>query len=89
MSVSPDKIALSPEQKRLLARLAEQTGRRWDELLAEAIATIERDQPGARDEQESVYEALVRLGVLGCVKDAPPDLSTNPKYMEGFGQRGT
>jgi hypothetical protein len=24
--------------------------------------------------------------VMGEVGDAPPDLSTNPKYMEGFGE---
>jgi hypothetical protein len=23
---------------------------------------------------------------LGCIDDGPPDLSTNPKYMEGFGE---
>jgi excisionase family DNA binding protein len=23
---------------------------------------------------------------IGCLKDLPPDLSTNPKYMEGFGR---
>lgn len=22
----------------------------------------------------------------GCIKDAPPDLSTNPCYMEGYGE---
>ena len=23
---------------------------------------------------------------IGCIKDGPSDLSTNPKYMEGFGR---
>lgn len=23
---------------------------------------------------------------IGCLDDAPPDLSTNPKYMEGYGE---
>ena len=26
--------------------------------------------------------------LVGCVKDAPSDLSSNPKYMEGFGRGG-
>lgn len=26
------------------------------------------------------------LGFLGSLKAAPKDLSTNPKYMEGFGE---
>lgn len=39
-------------------------------------------------QNESVYEALVRLKLLGCIKNGPADLSTNPKYMEGFGELG-
>jgi hypothetical protein len=35
--------------------------------------------------KETVYDKMVRLGLLGCVDDAPPDLRTNPAYMEGFG----
>ena len=27
-----------------------------------------------------------RMGILGVYKDAPPDLSTNPEHMEGFGR---
>jgi hypothetical protein len=34
----------------------------------------------------SLFDALSARGLIGCLKDAPPDLSTNPKYMEGFGQ---
>ncbi len=34
----------------------------------------------------TVHEALVATGLLGCVSDGPSDLSTNPKYMEGFGE---
>jgi hypothetical protein len=34
---------------------------------------------------ESFYEAATRLGLIGCVRGGPPDLSTNPMHMEGFG----
>jgi Protein of unknown function DUF104 len=34
----------------------------------------------------TVHEALVATGLLGCAAGGPPDLSTNPKYMEGFGE---
>jgi predicted transcriptional regulator len=88
MSVSPEQIALTAEQKQRLARLAEQTGRSWDELLADAIASLENGESTVVGTRESVYDAMVRLGLLGCVKDGPPDLSSNPKYMEGFGRRG-
>jgi hypothetical protein len=32
------------------------------------------------------HDLAERLGILGCIKDAPADLSTNPEYMEGFGR---
>jgi hypothetical protein len=35
-----------------------------------------------------VQTALVRLGLLGCIADAPADLSTNPQHMAGFGGHG-
>lgn len=87
MSVSPDKINLTAEQKQRLALLAEQTGRSWDEVLDEALAAF-RAAPGAtnRNGGESFYDAASRLGLIGCVKGGPSDLSTNPKYMQGFGQ---
>ena len=34
----------------------------------------------------SLYEALQSRGLIGCLPDAPADLSTNPRYMEGFGR---
>ena len=34
----------------------------------------------------SAYDAAVALGVIGCAKGLPRDLSTNPKYMKGFGE---
>jgi len=35
---------------------------------------------------KSVLEALEELGVVGSITEGPGDLSTNPKYMEGFGK---
>jgi hypothetical protein len=86
MSVLPDQIVLNADQKRHLARLAEQIGKPWDAVLAEALATLEHGAAGSGN-GETVYEAMVRLGLLGSVKDGPADLSTNTRYMEGFGQR--
>ena len=34
---------------------------------------------------ESCYDVARRAGVIGIVRDAPADLSTHPKYFEGFG----
>lgn len=75
-----------------LSRLARDRGRSEDELVREAVERLVLSdeapprplpppQPG-----ESVFDRLQRAGLIGCIKDAPPDLSTNPKYMEGFGE---
>lgn len=34
---------------------------------------------------ENCRQMAERLGILGSIKGLPADLSTNPKYMEGFG----
>jgi predicted DNA-binding antitoxin AbrB/MazE fold protein len=36
----------------------------------------------------TLFEMLDEAGLIGCVKGAPADLSTNPKHMEGFGTSG-
>ena len=41
---------------------------------------------GQRRPTESCHDLAKRLGILGSAKDLPPDLSTNPNYMEGFGR---
>jgi hypothetical protein len=46
------------------------------------LAAAENGAPEA-----SFFDVASRLGLIGCVKGTAPDLSTNPKYMEGFGQR--
>ncbi len=40
----------------------------------------------AAREGESCYERAERAGLIGCVADAPADLSTNPAHLEGFGR---
>jgi predicted DNA-binding antitoxin AbrB/MazE fold protein len=62
-----------PEHQRVRVSVAADTGA--DEI------------PG--DENGSFFEAASRLGYLGCLKNTPPDLSTNKQYMEGFGTSGT
>ena len=86
MSTSPDHIALTNDQRLHLARLADQTGQSWDVVFERALASLEHEiavQPGS----ESVFEAMKRIGLLGSISDAPADLSVNPTYMDGFGER--
>lgn len=35
----------------------------------------------------SAYELAEAAGLIGCVRRAPKDLSTNQRHLEGFGQR--
>jgi hypothetical protein len=84
-----EPIRLTTEQQERLARLAAETGKPWEEVFGEALALFEIQTKTANGEpQETVHAAMVRLGLLGCIKDAPSDLSTNPEYMEGFGTHG-
>jgi len=67
-----------------LAYTADAAGKPWDEVLAETISAYRPERNGERHNgQESFYQA--RLGLIGCVQGGPPDLSSNPRYMEGFG----
>jgi hypothetical protein len=83
-----EPIRLTADQQAALSKLAAQSGKPWEEVFQEALAWYERNTQASNGEpQETVYAAMVRLGLLGCVA-GPPDLSTNPSYMEGFGSRG-
>ncbi len=44
----------------------------------------ETEEPGHQFRPISALEVAGDL--VGCVKGGPPDLSTNPIYMDGFGQ---
>jgi hypothetical protein len=51
------------------------------------VAPDATPQPDGPD-GESFFDAATQLGYVGCIKGTPSDLSTNKKYMEGFGKRG-
>jgi predicted DNA-binding antitoxin AbrB/MazE fold protein len=40
----------------------------------------------AHETVPTLFELLDEAGLIGCIKDGPTDLSTNPKHMEGFGK---
>ena len=35
---------------------------------------------------QSAYDVAMALGVIGAIKDGPSDMSTNRKYMKGYGE---
>jgi predicted DNA-binding protein len=65
-----------------LERRAKLSGKTESELVRESVEAHLAEDP----KRESAYDLAKRLGLVGCVKNAPSDLSTNPKYMEGFGK---
>lgn len=36
--------------------------------------------------RQSAYELAEQAGLIGCVRRAPKDLSTNRRHLEGFGK---
>jgi hypothetical protein len=87
MATAPDEIRLTPEQQSQIAQVADSAGQPWEVVLNEALTTYSKTLRGVAT-TETVYDKMVRLGLLGCVEDAPADLRTNPEYMEGYGENG-
>jgi len=44
---------------------------------------------GKSTKERSAYELAQEAGLIGSVKQAPRDLSTNRRYFEGFGRSRT
>jgi len=90
------RLDLDPNDRDSLEALARATGKPVDtlvrELLHEVLAGRAVDgappQAGfdAAGGEESFLDAAVRLGAVGCVRGGPTDLSTNPRWLEGFGE---
>jgi len=91
MSIDPAQIHLDREHQKRLAELAEKTGRPWSDVLTEALSEYRRTHSAEENggSEESFYDAAARLGLIGCVKGRPSDLSSNPRHMEGFGSSDT
>jgi predicted DNA-binding antitoxin AbrB/MazE fold protein len=58
------------------------------ELVVLSIEKIAPDTNEPSAAEPTLYEILDEVGLIGCIENAPADLSTNPKYMEGFGKSG-
>jgi len=41
---------------------------------------------GRGDSPRSAYDLAVEAGLIGCLRRAPKDLSTNRRHLEGFGK---
>jgi predicted DNA-binding protein len=52
------------------------------ELVREALENYLGHAEGGR----SAYELAEEAGIIGSARNAPKDLSTNPRHFKGFGQ---
>lgn len=81
MIASRISVRISGKLRSEIRRRAKATRKKEAEIIREALEK-EFETPA---KGQTCYEVASKLGLIGLLKDAPADLSTNPKYMEGFG----
>lgn len=72
---------LGKEERNLLKELKKATGETETALVKKGLRLVYQREIGVKKNALEVAGDLV-----GCVKGGPPDLSTNKKYMEGYGE---
>ena len=73
-------IRISRELRKTLDLRAHEVRKDPSHIIREALTEYLKPAENARD-------AFARAGLIGAVKKAPRDLSTNKKYFEGFGRK--
>ena len=67
----------------LLRSRSRAKGQTPSDLVRVALETYLNREPTDR----SVYDLAKEAGLVGCVRQAPSDLSTNPRHFQGFGKQ--
>ena len=82
MGTNRISVRVNPKLRRRLEREAAAKRKRPSDVVRDALESYldQRSQP------ESCYDLALRTGFIGVAKNAPPDLSTNHKYLKGFGR---
>ena len=75
-------VRVDPRLKQELEAEAREKGVSPSDIVRQALEEHMRQ----RTPRETCLDIARRIGILGVYKDAPHDLSTNPKHMEGFGR---
>lgn len=83
MSTTRISVRLDRALRAKIRKQARAKGKKEAELIREALVK----EFGAIPPPKTCYELGMELGLIGCSggDGGPTDLSTNPKYMEGFG----
>ena len=76
-------VRIEPRLQSGLRRRAALAQKSESEVVREALEAYLSNAPDGL----SAYDLALRAGLIGFVKLSPPDLSTNPKYFEGFGEK--
>lgn len=72
---------LGEEDKAILKELKKATGENESALVKKGLRLVyQQEVKGAKNALELAGDAV------GCLKGGPPDLSTNKKHMEGYGE---
>ena len=82
--MSSNRITVRVPQT-LTARLRSRSrakGTTESELIREALENYLGQSEGGR----SAYELAEAAGIIGAARNAPKDLSTNPRHLKGFGK---
>lgn len=75
-------VRIDPKLHKLLRKRAKASGRSESEIVRSSL----QKELGATKPRRTLYDALNESGYIGSISGGPPDLSTNKKYMEGFGE---
>lgn len=75
-------VRISAELDERLQREASALGRAESEVVREAL----EQYFSTKERPETCYDLAEKLGLIGCAKGTPKDLSTNRKYFKGFGK---
>lgn len=76
-------MKLTPEEKEKIKSLAKRRGTSQKEAVMQAVDHEIKKEP-LKGEPDSIYEKNKHL--FGQTSNGLVDISTNPKYMEGYGQ---
>jgi metal-responsive CopG/Arc/MetJ family transcriptional regulator len=78
-------VRVPAELRQRLKVAALRSGSRESELIRGAVKRQLDAADAERDARETAYTRFEKAGLIGLIRGADPDLSTNPKHFDGFG----
>ncbi len=75
-------VRIDEETKRALEAEARQKGVSPSDVVRELLTSHLESRP----ERRTALDLARDIGLIGCARDLPADLSTNPQHFEGFGR---